>query len=99
MNPLHTFELSGAKGGLMGMFGGKPTLGITDNGFVFTEGKDKKEISFSAVKELKFSKYYSVVTIVHSEIKKFTLVNVGMFETIWSDFARKKGLTIKLKAE
>ena len=99
MTPIHNFEISGAKGGLMGMFGGKPQLGLTDTSFVFNEGKDKKEIPYSAVKQLKFSKYYSVITIVHAEIKKFTLVNVGMFETIWSDFARKKGLTLKLIAE
>ncbi|MCL1863356.1 MAG: hypothetical protein FWF78_07310 [Defluviitaleaceae bacterium] len=99
MNPIHSFELSGGKGGLMGMFGAKPMLGIADNGFVYNEGKDKKEIPFSAVKEVSYSKYYSVVTITHSEIKKFTLVNVAVFEAIWSDFVRKKGLTIKTKAE
>ncbi|MCL1845680.1 MAG: hypothetical protein FWF77_07235 [Defluviitaleaceae bacterium] len=99
MNPVHNFEMSGGKGGLMGMFAGKPQLSLFDTGIGWTEGKEKKFVEFSQVKQLKFSKYYSTVTIVHSEIKKVTLANVRAFETVWADFARMKNLAIRLVAE
>jgi hypothetical protein len=98
--PVHNFEISGkGGGGLMGMFAGKPMLDLFDDGFGWSEGKEKKFVPFSSVKQLKYSKYYSTLTISHMEIKKLTLINIGMFETIWSDFARKKGLALKLQAE
>ncbi|MCL1883985.1 MAG: hypothetical protein FWF81_09580 [Defluviitaleaceae bacterium] len=105
MTPVHSFEISGkGGGGLMGMFGGKPQLNLFDNGIGWTEGKEKVFVEFAKVTTLKFSKYYSVLSIAHSatgapQTKKMTLINIGMFETIWTDFARKKGLTLKLTAE
>ncbi|MCL2355695.1 MAG: hypothetical protein FWC70_00880 [Defluviitaleaceae bacterium] len=99
MVPVHNFEMSGGKGGLMGMFSGKPQLSLFDSGIGWSEGKDKKFVEFVNIKQLKYSKYYSTVTIIHSEIKKVTLLNIRSFETVWSDFARTKGLTVKLIAE
>lgn len=99
MVPVHDFEVTGAKGGLLGMFSSKPQLSLFDNGIGWTEGKEKKFVDFTQIKQLKYSKYYSTLTIVHSEIKKLTLVNIRAFETTWADFARRKSLTIKLIAE
>ncbi|MCL1877689.1 MAG: hypothetical protein FWF80_02410 [Defluviitaleaceae bacterium] len=99
MVPVHNFEMSGGKGGLLGMFSGKPQLSLFDTGIGWTEGKGSKFVEFSQVKQLKFSKYYSTVTIVHSEIKKVTLLNVRAFETVWTDFARLKNLSLRLIAE
>ncbi|MDR0272450.1 MAG: hypothetical protein LBI27_03940 [Clostridiales bacterium] len=104
MTPLHSFEIQGAGGGLLGMFGGKPQLNLFNNGIGWPEGKEKKFADFSKISGLKFSKYYSTVTIVHtshgpSETKKVTLLNIGMFETIWSDFSKKNNITIRLQAE
>jgi hypothetical protein len=106
-NPIHGFEIAGAKGGgIMGLFGGgaKPQLGIHDKGLSWPEGKEKIFVDFTQITDLKFSKYYSTVSITHKamgspQTKKVTLANVGMFETIWTDFARRQNLTIKLKSE
>jgi hypothetical protein len=90
--------MSGKGGGFLG-FGGKPQLSLCDTGISWMEGKEKKFVDFSQIKQLKFSKYYSTLSIIHSETKKVTLLNIGMFETIWTDFARKKSLQIRLTAE
>lgn len=96
--PVHTFEIAGAKGGL---FKAKPSLGLHDTGISWQEGSAKKFVTFAQITQMKYSKYYGVVTITHSgnETKKINLTNVGMFETIFKDFARKKGLQLVLKAE
>ncbi|MCL2456779.1 MAG: hypothetical protein FWD19_04445 [Defluviitaleaceae bacterium] len=97
---LHTFEMAGEKtGGFLGFGGTKPMLSIFDDGFGWPEGKEKKFVPFSSVKQLKYNKYYSTVTIVFSETKRIPLLNIQIFEMMWADFSRKKNLTLKLIAE
>jgi len=98
MNPVHTFEISGKSGGLFG-FGAKPMLSLFNDGIGWPEGKEKVFVPFTNVKQLKFSKYYSTLSIIHSDTKKLTLTNIGMFETIWIDFSRRQNLSIRLTAE
>lgn len=102
--PIHSFEISGSTKGLMGMFGGKPQFSLHQSGFSWSEGKYKKFVDYTRISALSFSKYYSTVSITHTgfgpqEIKKLTLLNVSMFETIWTDFSRRNNISLVLKAE
>lgn len=98
--PLHSFEIAGAKGGLKSIFSGKPMLGLHEDGLSWSEGSGRKFVAFSQITQLKVSKYYSILTIVHGgETKKITLLNIGMFQTIWTDFARRNNISLVLKAE
>ena len=97
---LHTFEMAGEKsGGFLGFGGSKPMFSIFSDGFGWPEGKEKKFVPFTNVKQLKFSRYYSTVTVGHSDTKKIALLNVQIFENFWADFARKNSFAFKLQAE
>lgn len=98
--PVHNFEISGKSGGIKGLFGAKPQLSLYDDGFSWQEGQATNYVEFSKVTKLKFSKYYSTLTITYgTETKKLNLLNIGMFETIWSDFARRHNMQLKLLPE
>ena len=97
---LHSFEMVGEKsGGFLGFGGTKPTFYMYNDGFGWTEGKDLKFVPYTGVKQLKYSKYYSTVSVIHSETKKIALLNVQIFEAIWTSFASKNTFSFKLTAE
>jgi hypothetical protein len=103
-NPIHSFEISVKKVGLMGIFGGKPMMSLHEKGISWPEGSTKKFVEYTKISQLKYSKYYTTVSIIHTgfgsqETKKLTVLNIAGFETTWKDFAAKKGINIVLKAE
>jgi len=103
-NPIHSFEMQAAKSGLMAIFSGKSMLCLHDRGISWPEGSAKKFVEYTKISMMKYSKYYSTVSIIHtgfgaSETKKITVLNIMQFEKTWNDFAGKKGLSITLKAE
>ena len=103
-NPVHSFEMQAKKAGLMGMFAGKSMLCLHDRGISWPEGSVKKFVEYPKISILKFSKYYSTVSITHTgfgapETKKVTLLNIAQFEKTWNEFAKLKCIPIALKAE
>jgi len=103
-NPIHSFEMQAAKSGLMAIFSGKSMLCLHEKGIGWPEGSIKKFVEYSKISMMKYSKYYSTVSITHtgfgaSETKKITVLNIAQFEKTWNEFSSKKGLGITLKAE
>jgi hypothetical protein len=103
-NPIHSFEVSAKKVGFMGIFGEKPALCLHEKGMSWLEGSTKKFVEFSKISALRYSKYYTSVSIVHTgfgaqETKKLTVLNISEFERTWNDFSKKYNLDIVLKAE
>ncbi|MCL1844049.1 MAG: hypothetical protein FWF79_09565 [Defluviitaleaceae bacterium] len=99
--PAHSFEIAGAKGGLMSMFSGKPMLELHNGGISWMEGKSKVFVEYSKIEKLQLNKYYSTLTIVHtgkgaSETKKVSLINAPIFETVWMDFSGRQNIGVKL---
>jgi len=72
---------------------------IYGDGVGWTEGKELKFVPFASIKQLKYSKYYSTVSVIHTETKRIALLNIQIFEAIWTDFARKNTFSFKLTAE